>query len=325
MSFINVHWKHNHILSKSKELFNWQYKAQGNKLNFIVAKEGEDLLGILGYIKNSRYDNSLDKLDVIWLALWKVKENSPAGLGIGLYRKLINLERNCIFAVIGINKTHPALYKALGFKNFQLDCFFMVNQDVTQNILKHNHSIIDLKPSFNAHVELINLGLSEIRELNDSPFFSDNLNKKTTLYFENRYLLHPFYTYRVFSISEKGKCLGLISTRIVTYKNKKALRIVDFLGHESSISKIGFPLMNLLKTENIEYVDFWQNGIDENLLLLAGFQKLNQENDEIIIPNYFEPFLQENISILGAVKIDKNKKFIVCKADGDQDRPNILN
>ena len=99
MDFIHLHWKQNHILSQDRNLFDWQYKAQENKLNFVIAKEGKELLGILGYIKNSRYDNALKERDVVWLALWKVRENSPAGLGLKLYKKLVSLEPDCIIAV----------------------------------------------------------------------------------------------------------------------------------------------------------------------------------------------------------------------------------
>ena len=43
------------------------------------------------------------------------------------------------------------------------------------------------------------------------------------------------------------------------------------------------------------------------------------ENDENVIPNYFAPFVQENVEIFFHAP---NEEIVFCKADGDQDRPN---
>ena len=55
---------------------------------------------------------------------------------------------------------------------------------------------------------------------------------------------------------------------------------------------------------------------------MAGF-KLLEDLTEVIIPNYFEPVINENIDILFAYKKKENIKFNIYKGDGDQDRPNI--
>ena len=50
----------------------------------------------------------------------------------------------------------------------------------------------------------------------------------------------------------------------------------------------------------------------------GGFSLL-KEHDENIIPDYFSPFEQRNIDILCDYP---NVDVRICKADGDQDRPN---
>ena len=60
--------------------------------------------------------------------------------------------------------------------------------------------------------------------------------------------------------------------------------------------------------------------MNEEDVLEAGFTEVNEE-DGNIIPNYFGPFLQENIDIWVDSK-DKNSLF--TKADADQDRPNTI-
>ena len=44
--------------------------------------------------------------------------------------------------------------------------------------------------------------------------------------------------------------------------------------------------------------------------------------DDIIIPNYFEPFVRENIEINCAFRSQLD--YIIFKADADQDRPSII-
>ena len=72
------------------------------------------------------------------------------------------------------------------------------------------------------------------------------------------------------------------------------------------------------KLTEYEYVDFYCLGFEESYILKAGFT-LREENDTNIIPNFFSPFVQENIDIW----VDSSKEgCLFFKADGDQDRPN---
>ena len=53
-----------------------------------------------------------------------------------------------------------------------------------------------------------------------------------------------------------------------------------------------------------------------------GF-KIKSDNSKKIIPNYFEPFIRENIIINFAYKSKFNRKnFFLFKGDCDQERPN---
>ena len=62
-------------------------------------------------------------------------------------------------------------------------------------------------------------------------------------------------------------------------------------------------------------------GVPINLLEEAGLT--NRKNEEgLIIPNYFEPFVKENVDITYAYKADDHHPPIrLFKGDGDQDRP----
>ena len=100
-----------------------------------------------------------------------------------------------------------------------------------------------------------------------------------------------------------------------------AIRFVDYIGERTLISGIGAFLKNLLsETDGAEYIDFYCAGINEEDVYEAGFVEVNEE-DGNIIPNYFEPFVQENIDIW----VDSREyNSLFTKADADQDRPNII-
>ena len=59
-------------------------------------------------------------------------------------------------------------------------------------------------------------------------------------------------------------------------------------------------------------------GIAENL-------KVNCDEGDIVIPNYFEPFVQKNIAINYFTDSQALENLRIYKADGDQDRPNFFN
>ena len=101
----------------------------------------------------------------------------------------------------------------------------------------------------------------------------------------------------------------------------KILRIVDFIGKQSDINHIGQELQDLIARNDYEYIDFYCEGIENEILENAGL-KLKDDSDLNTIPNYFEPFVQENIDIYYFTNC--NEIFPIFKADGDQDRPSFV-
>jgi len=75
----------------------------------------------------------------------------------------------------------------------------------------------------------------------------------------------------------------------------------------------------ILHESGCEYVDFLCFGIEDVVFQHMGFDKLNPENNHLVIPNYFEPFEARNIVINGAYKPEE--RYCMFKADADQDRP----
>ena len=71
--------------------------------------------------------------------------------------------------------------------------------------------------------------------------------------------------------------------------------------------------------KNHEYIDFLCSGLSSTMMLRAGFIKVN---DDVVIPNYFEPFVKKNIFINFFTESSLDEENLrIFKADGDQDRP----
>ena len=132
---------------------------------------------------------------------------------------------------------------------------------------------------------------------------------KDVNYIVNRYFKHPTYTYRVFSVNKKDKiCLAIIVIRKVIANNSSALRIVDYQGDYIPFSYLNFSFRNFLKKENHEYIDFLQFGIPKKIIKKAGF--ISVKDNDLFVPNNFEPFEKRKSTINFAYKSDsKNKTF----------------
>ena len=98
--------------------------------------------------------------------------------------------------------------------------------------------------------------------------------------------------------------------------------MVDIIGNESLFPWITHVLHDILEKEGLEYLDMVSYGLDDGMLEQACLSKVDLTGDQIVIPNYFQPFTQKNIPIHFFVdgKIAPNLRLF--KADGDQDRPN---
>ena len=55
----------------------------------------------------------------------------------------------------------------------------------------------------------------------------------------------------------------------------------------------------------------------------AWISKIDLNQEEIIVPNYFEPFEKKNVKLEIAYK-SKSDNYVAFKGDSDQDRPNVL-
>ncbi len=316
MEFIDDNWKENHILAKNKDFFMYEHKDK-NIINYVISLENNKINGLLGFIKYS--DNNSDIATVIWKAL---KSNTNPMLGIELLEFLRSHEEYNIVFSPGINQKTIGIYNYLDIYTDHLDQYIIINNNIQIfNILK----VEDIKEINQINfVENAQYGLIKLKEAElDFNFDSqEHIPHKDKNYFIKRYFRHPIYNYIVYGIYKNERPTSLIVTREVVVNNSRILRIMDYLGDEKDIVYISKYVYRLVVDNGYEYVDFMCYGFDHKNLEKAGFTKINLESTEIIAPNYFSPFIQKNIKINFMADTKKIDKLRICKADGDQDRPN---
>jgi hypothetical protein len=250
----------------------------------------------------------------IWLAIWKTKNENP-GIGLELLSYIIKtLQPNSIGA-IGINQRVKKLYKALNYKTGVLTHYYFQNPNIDNfNILKINIKL-EKKIFLNSKYR--------IRKLRDCANFSELKHQykpyKSIDYIQNRYINHPIYKYQLFGVFLNDNIRCIFVTRKIIVNNSACIRIVDIYGDLSGISSIESELLELLKSENCEYIDCLNFGISSDIFQNLGFSL----RENMIIPNYFEPFEPVNVDIEFAY-LSNNSDYVIFKGDSDQDRPNML-
>ncbi|MDA9299976.1 hypothetical protein N9Q12_01035 [bacterium] len=318
MGFIATHWHSQHILAKNLSLMEWQHGCEDG-YNYILAWDEGILVGVLGYISTRRYDDQLNAKNIVWLALWKVLDDYQSSmLGLKLLKTLESLEPSSVMAVNGINPNHPPMYKALGFQVHELGQYYLANPDESQSLIQKPENL-SLATAIFGCANLKRVDYSDLENIRFSALKTSAF--KTIEYFKKRFILHPFYHYELYGIFLDSSLRAAIATRIAEHNGSRVLRIVDFIGEISILSDCGSAFQKLMAEQRLEYMDFWQCGISPEVLARAGFHKVDPTG-ELICPNYFEPFVAENSRITCCVKGSLDESFIVCRADGDQDRPN---
>lgn len=314
MNFINIHWKTGHILATNKEFFIYEH-VDNDKVNFVIALDSDsnEIVGTCGFIKNRKELIGSD----IWGTLWKVVKTSNPMLGINIL-EFLNKNSQCrSFSSNGIaSKTIP-IYDFLRYRTGKLKHYYRLNDKTNFQIaIIKEKVILEVKNSENYELELI----QDFQALR--PFFNNFQDKeqipyKDEWYIEKRYFNHPIYKYQVFGI-KKNNIKSIIVVRELKHNDTKILRIVDFIGNQEDLNYIGSALQDLMDQNNYEYIDFYCEGIKDEILENAGLI-YKSDSDLVCIPNYFEPFIQNNIDIFFFT--NSQDSITVFKADGDQDRP----
>jgi|ETNmetMinimDraft_20_1059909.scaffolds.fasta_scaffold68833_2 hypothetical protein len=318
IKFLKNNWPNKNTSFNKNFFFNWMYfNKRLNKYNFLIIKKNNKIKACLGIIFNKNRFKQ-----ILWFNLWLVdKKNRENINGFDLINYLINNYKRSIIVTSGINENTTFVYNSLRFNVKNLNHYYIINPtfekyklikfNKSEKVLKLNYKKNDCEITVNKKINFLikNQFLIKYQKI----FF------KSINYFIKRYQNHPTYNYVFYVIKKNKKIFGFFVGRECSYSKRKALRLVDYFGSTKVIGNIKFNFYNLLKVKKYEYIDFYNFGISKKILKKGGF-KINKFSNNIIVPNYYEPFVKKNIKIK-CVWWPKTSKLPIFKGDGDQDRP----
>ena len=319
MHYVEREWKSGHILARDAEFFRYEYQS-GKSLNFIISENICGAInGMLGFIPSSAADDC-----DIWTTMWKVSRDSANPvLGIQLLQYLKAQGHRTVMS-LGINPKTIGIFQYLGYATGSMSHHFLPNKNVrSYQIGKIPTEVACLERLFmrSSRISLRRVSWEDIPADFLLGTASHVLPRKDFAYVERRYFKHPIYRYRIHGIYYDGQLATLLVARVVRVDAASALRVVDIIGDESLLPWVTHALHDILEKDGLEYLDLVSYGLDDGMLQQACLRKVDLTGDQIVIPNYFQPFTQKNIPIHFFVDGQISPNLRLFKADGDQDRP----
>lgn len=320
MKFIGNEWGAGHILSCNRVLFEYEYRM-GCMVNVMLAirRANGEIEGILGFKYASEDEGYRD----VWGSMWKVRNGNMLFLGIEIMQRLLEQIKCRTYLALGINlaTTGKIVKRRYAWVVGRMKHWYMLDKRKIYKIAVIKEKAKSVRPA----KETVTYKVKEVGsifELESVYNFKANVSYmpyKDRNYIKRRYFEYPFYSYKVYTISDtESEAKSFLVTRKVTANGADAIRIVDFVGDKRLICGINQWAIQLLRETKAEYIDFYEFGFMAEDLTMAGFTERTKD-DENIIPNHFSPFRQENIEIYFHAP---DGDITICKADGDQDRPN---
>ena len=281
--------------------------------DLLQAEQDGRLLSVAGYITAS----AAERPDV-WVSVW-VAAKGHNGVGLELMNALPQLTGAEVVACNNIRPKTCAFYRFLGWQAQRMPHYYRLAPKGEYRLaVLHRADILPVRPDLGLEkVETVD----ELFALGMPP--TPHTPRKDTWYMRRRYFHYPHFRYDVWAVRENGRLLAYAVTRTVSAQDTgcvPVVRLVDFVGEDAVLPRIGAALDALLRREKAEYMDCYNAGIPAAVWRAAGFVE-RLPDDGQIIPNYLTPPLRENTEYYYFT--NKPDNFVMFKADGDQDRPNL--
>ena len=326
IDFLKKYWQEDHIFVKSDQLFRFQhYNSIKDEYNFILGinNQTNEIDGVIGLIPLSQYDPALAKYDETWAGIWKVRsdvKNDEIGiLGLFLFEEF---NKHNSSGGLGASNIARKFYKLMKYNMCSLSQYYILNDDCADFKIARIDS--PLNKINNVIVESANTikCIKDITKVVEGSIEGVYYPQKSLIYLLNRFQRHPIYKYSFLGIYDSSNILKtILVTRTIEINDSKVIRIVDVFGSLEELGSLKSQILDILKAESAEYIDIMNYGISSNVFKELGFEQLDV-NGDLIIPNYFEPFVQKNI--VNHCTYKSANDYVMFKADGDQDRPSII-
>ena len=264
IDFINANFDMRLPLLNRPELYHHYYAGRGGVPQFAVAEQDGEYVSAAGYI----LANTKRRPD-IWVSVW-VAAKSHNGVGLELMNALPGLLNADVVACNNIRPNTCTFYQFLGWKAERLPHYYRLGRRRAYYLAKPlRYSLPPVQrdlglAKIESAADLIPLGMPA----------TPHTPRKDVWYMRRRYFHYPHFKYDVWAAQENGKLLAYVVTRTVTAQETgcaAVVRLVDFIGEDSVLPRIGAALDAILNHAGAEYMDCYNAGIPADVWLAAGF------------------------------------------------------
>jgi len=311
MEFIDVYYKKGHMLGNDRPFFEYEHKAPEG-VSYVISQDSTgEINAILGYIPYGKSNRD------IMTVMWKACHTAHPSLGLKLFQYLKDNGDVRVIASPGSNPALQGLYQYLGYQFGKMTQWYRLRPQDSYTVAKITDAEI---PKGRAGASYVHLNGWQMLE---GKFDFDSYTRESKPYKEKwnikkRYFDHPVYHYDVYGIfDDSDKVRLLMVFRIIRVNGINVIRLIDCIGNFMLIGSSMMLLDDLLEKYDAEYVDCYEAGLPEFYMVNSGWRKTDGSGN--IIPNYFSPYIQENIDIY---YFSSDPEIVLFKGDGDQDRPN---
>lgn len=315
--FINQNFDMRLPLINRADFYQFYYAhTPGAAPQFALAEQDGEILCAAGYI----LANQSETPD-IWVSVW-VAAKGHNGVGLELMDALSGLLNARVVACNNIRANTCVLYHFLGWQAERLPHYYRLGAPGAKGwqlaVPGPNSAPLPVQDDLPLTrvpdaAALAALGLPH----------SSHTPHKDLWYLQRRYFAYPHQSYDVWAVQEVGALRAYAITRTITSAETGCIpvvRLVDFIGDDAVLPRIGGALDKLLHDAGAEYLDCYNAGIPAAVWAAAGLTE-RCEDDGVIIPNYLTPPLRQNTEYYYFT--NQPDGFVLFKADGDQDRPNL--
>lgn len=310
MTFIDKYWRKNHVMSRDRELFEFQHKW-GNEISFVISEKEDSITGILGYIPYSKENRD------VTLAIWKTNRTEDTMQGINILSFLRDNGDIQKISAPGINPKTIPIYKFLGLGTGKMKHWYRLRGTAEFRIAKVVDNII---PRLEVAGDIAYEVMDSFTKARDEFSIQECLSRDRQLtksldFVERRYFNHPSFAYLKYGLKSNNKKL-FIALRIQKCNDSAVLRVIDCIGDHDIFCYFTPELDRLMEEYGCEYADCYETGVEDEVFLNGGWKTVVGSGN--IMPDYFAPFEQRNIDIYYMSEIEN---VILFKGDGDMDRP----
>lgn len=313
VEFMNTHWGSKHPLVNLEDYFSYYYQdgdCARTKLNFALClKEDDSIAALCGFIPSCVGGED------VWISIW-CADKKAKGAGLELMNQMPKLTGARILSCNNIRPNTIPFYEFLGYTGARMQHWYRLG-DKKEFFVARPASVLRLPVAGDGYLKEFTCA----QEMEEA-FCPPELAKpyKDNWYLARRYFNYPRQSYQVFGGYLDGVCRLLFCLRRVVVDGTVVLRLCDVVGQSALLPQFGDAFDRLIAQENAEYMDCYCWGVADESLTGAGFVQRFAE-DETLIPHYLSPPLYENVDFY--LFTNDPAGFVMFRADGDQDRPNI--